>query len=101
MVQDLAWRGHHLKNGRISGGDTIITYGGCYTVDGDRFTATLTTTRHAAGQPSVFGADKIELKLAGTCTGTIASCSGTVEEAPGMVFEDTLIARGGPAASVG
>lgn len=83
----------HLKNGRISGGDTIITYGGCYAVDGDRFTATLTTRRHAAGQSSVFGTDEVELKLVGTCVGTIAFCSGMAEELAGMVFEAALIPR--------
>jgi hypothetical protein len=32
-----------LRDGKISGGDTVITYGGSYQVDGSRFTATLTT----------------------------------------------------------
>jgi hypothetical protein len=77
-----------LAKGRISGGDTVITYGGTYKVAGDRFTATLTTRRHAAGQASVFGIDEVELKLTGRSKGTIATCSGTVN---GMVFEATLI----------
>jgi len=50
----------HLRDGRISGGDTVISYGGTYEVDGDRFVATLTTRRHAAGQPSVFGIDEVD-----------------------------------------
>ncbi len=86
----------HLANGRISGGDTVITYGGSYEVDGNRFMATLTTKRHAAGQPSVFGIDEVELKLTGRLKGTIATCSGTVDEVPGMVFEATLILSQGP-----
>ena len=81
----------HLANGRISGGDTVIAYDGTYEVDGDRFMATLTTRRHAAGQPSVFGIDEVELTLTGTSKGTIATCSGAVGEVPGMVFEVTLI----------
>lgn len=51
-----------LKDGKISGGDTVITYGGTYQVDGSRFTAVLTTYRHKAGQPSVFGIDEVEIK---------------------------------------
>jgi hypothetical protein len=80
-----------LRDGKISGGDTVITYGGSYQVDGSRFTATLTTHRHAAGQPSVFGIDKVEIKLAGTAIGNFASCSGEVEQVPGMLFQATLI----------
>lgn len=80
-----------LAEGRISGGDTVISYGGAYEVAGDRFTATLTTRRHAAGQASVFGIDEVELKLTGRSNGTIATCSGTVDEVPGLTFEATLI----------
>jgi hypothetical protein len=80
-----------LAEGKISGGDTVITYGGSYEVDGDQFRATLTTKRHAAGQPSVFGVDEVELKLVGRCRGAIATCSGTLDAVPGMTFEATLI----------
>jgi hypothetical protein len=80
-----------LRDGKISGGDTVITYGGAYQVDGSQFTATLTTRRHSAGQPSVFGIDKVEIKLAGTAIGNFASCSGEVDQVPGMLFEVTLI----------
>ncbi len=81
----------HLVDGKISGGDTVITYGGSYAVDGDLFTATLTTSRHAPGQPSVFGVDEVEVQLAGRCSGAIASCSGSARQAPGLLFEVTLI----------
>lgn len=81
----------HLAKGRISGGDTVLSYGGSYEVDGDRFTAKLTTRRHAAGQLSVFGIDEVEVKLTGTSKGTIATCSGMVNEVPGLAFEATLI----------
>jgi hypothetical protein len=79
-----------LTNGRISGGDSFFTYGGSYEIDQDRFTAALTTKRHAAGPPTVFGLDEVEIKLAGKIRGTMASCAGTSEQAPGMVFEATL-----------
>jgi hypothetical protein len=81
----------HLLDGRISGGDSYITYGGSYKIDGDRFIATLTTKRHTAGQPTVFGIDEVELKLTGILKDSMAICSGSVDEVPGMVFEATLI----------
>lgn len=84
--------GHvHLSEGKISGGDAFINYGGSYEVDEDRFTATIKTKRHTAGQPTVFGIDEVELKLAGIWKDTMAICSGSVEQIPGMVFEATLI----------
>lgn len=80
----------HLANGRISGGDSIFTYSGSYEIDEDRFTAALTTRRHAAGPTTVLGTDEVEVKLVGRINGTTASCSGTAEQAPGVVFEATL-----------
>ena len=80
----------HLANGQISGGDSIFSYSGSYEVDEDRFTAALTTRRHGAGPTTVLGADEVEVKLVGKFNGTTASCSGTAEQAPGMVFEATL-----------
>jgi hypothetical protein len=80
-----------LRNGKISGGDTVISYGGSYQVDGSHFTAILTTRRHTAGQPSVFGIDEVEIKLSGTAIGNFASCSGEVEQVPGMLSRTTLI----------
>ena len=79
-----------LANGKISGGDSIFTYSGSYEVDDDRFTAALTTRRHAAGPPTVFGIDEVEVRLAGKVNGMTATCSGTAEQAPGVAFEATL-----------
>jgi len=79
-----------LANGRISGGDSFFSYGGSYEADDDRFTAVLTTRRHAAGPPTVFGLDEVEVKLAGKIKGMRASCTGIAEQAPGMSFEATL-----------
>ena len=80
----------HLADGKISGGDCFITYGGAYQVDDDRFTPTLTTKRHAAGPATVFGLDEVEVKLVGKVNGTTARCAGSAEQAPGMTFEATL-----------
>jgi hypothetical protein len=80
-----------LRDGVISGGDTIISYGGTYQVQGTRFSATLTTCRHSPGQSSVFGVDEVEVKLVGTAATNFASCSGEVVQVPGMVFHATLM----------
>jgi hypothetical protein len=80
-----------LKEGNISGSDAFISYGGSYHVDGDRFTARLTTRRHTEGQPSVFGIDEVDILLNGTAAGNYATCSGELEQVPGIVFEVTLI----------
>ena len=79
-----------LANGRISGGDSFFSYGGSYEADDDRFTAVLTTRRHAAGPPTVFGLDEVEVKLTGKIKGMRASCTGIATQAPGMPFEATL-----------
>lgn len=80
----------YLLNGRISGGDSIFTYSGSYQVDDDRFTAALTTKRHAAGPPTLFGIDEVDVRLAGRFNGITAWCSGTAEQVPGLAFEATL-----------
>ena len=80
----------HLANGTISGGDCTFAYSGSYQVDDDRITATLTTRRHTAGSPTVFGIDEVDVKLTGRVNGMMASCSGTAEQAPGVLFEATL-----------
>jgi hypothetical protein len=90
----------HLANGKISGGDCFITYGGAYQIDDDRFTATLTTKRHAAGPPTVFGLDEVEVKLVGKVNGTTACCAGSAEQAPGMTFEATLFFGEHPSSEV-
>ena len=82
----------HLAEGRISGSDSFFTYGGSYQFDDDqRFTAVLTTRRHAEGPSTVFGFDEVEVSLAGVCSGVMATCSGTAREAPDVTFEVTLI----------
>ena len=82
----------NLADGRISGGDCFFTYGGSYQVDGDHFTAAMTTTRHAAGPSTLFGVDEVVVEVAGQFKGRMASCSGTAKQAPGLPFEATLIA---------
>jgi hypothetical protein len=79
-----------LASGRISGGDSFFAYSGSYQSDGDRFTAVLTTQRHTAGPPTVFGLDEVEIRLEGKIRGMTAACTGAAEQAPGVTFEATL-----------
>jgi hypothetical protein len=45
----------------------------------------------AARRPAVtFGIDEVDVKITGRFNGMMASCSGTAEQAPGVVFEATL-----------
>jgi hypothetical protein len=81
----------YLANGEITGGDGVLSYSGWYKVEEDRFTAVVTTRRHTAGQPSVFGIDEVELRLAGKSAGVTASCTGTAAQAPDLPFQATLI----------
>jgi hypothetical protein len=80
----------HLADGTISGGDSFFHYNGSYQVEGDHFTATLTTKRFADGPTTVFGLDEVELKLTGTLNGTIARCAGTSMQVPDLPFEAML-----------
>ena len=81
----------HVADGKIWGRDSIMTYSGHCEVDGDRFTATITTKKHTEGH-TVFGSDdELQLKLEGTCPGKIARYVGTAEQFPGVLLEGTLI----------
>jgi T3SS negative regulator,GrlR len=80
-----------LNGGKMIGGDTVISYTGSYVEEGDAFTASIKTERHTQGQPSVFGIDEIDLTLTGKSSPTIATCTGTAEQAPGLTFEATLV----------
>jgi hypothetical protein len=80
-----------LADGGISGGDSFFNYSGSYEVQDDRFTATLTIKRSADGPtPTVFGLDEVEVRIAGMLKGTLACCTGSSEQAPGVPFEATL-----------
>ena len=97
-----------LANGTITGGDSVLTYSGSYQVDQDRFTTVVSTKRHAAGQPSLFGIDEVPIEVAGKSTGTTACCTGAAKQAPELAFQATLIrvqtpslASSGPARNSG
>lgn len=80
-----------LNDGKITGGDGGLAYTGTYFQNGDRFSAVITTSRRAPGQPSIFGIDNVDLTLTGTSAPTTASCTGTAKQAPDLTFEATLV----------
>jgi len=81
----------HVADGKIWGRDSIMTYSGTCAVDGDKFTATLTTKRHTEGHTVFGGNDELTLNLEGTCPGKIARYTATTEQFPGMLLEGTLM----------
>src|SRR4051812_16661975 len=82
----------HVADGQIWGRDSLMTYHGSCTVDGDRFTAIVSTKRHTDGRATVFGVgDELTLAIEGTCPGKIATYTATAEQVPGMILHGTLI----------
>jgi hypothetical protein len=82
-------------DGKLSGGDTIMSYTGHWRTDGEQFEATLFATRHSPG-PGAFGeVDLLDLTLTGRSNGGVtASCKGTAKQAPGLTLEATLVRMG-------
>lgn len=82
----------HLADGQIWGCDSLMTYHGSCQVDGDRFTALVSTRRHTDGRATIFGVDdELTLQIEGSCFGRIVTYKATAEQAPGVVLEGTLI----------
>jgi len=81
--------------GKLTGGDTTYSYDGNWTQDADRFRATMTARRFAAGPPGVFGLDEIDIVVTGRSDeGAPASCTGFAKQAPGLKLEVELIRMG-------
>ena len=82
----------HVADGQIWGSDSLMTYHGSCKVDGDRFTAIVSTKRHTEGRVTVFGVyDELTLEIEGTCPGKIATYTATAGQAGGVVLQGTLI----------
>ena len=82
----------HVADGQIWGRDSLMTYHGSCKIDGDRFTATVSTKRHTAGRDTVFGTyDDLTLDIEGTCPDKIATYTATAGQARGVVLQGTLI----------
>ena len=69
-----------------------FNYTGHWRTDGEQFEATVFTARHSPGQPSVFGADDLDISLTGRSNGGVtASCKGSAKQAPGLTLDATLV----------
>jgi hypothetical protein len=80
-----------IAAGKMSGRDTVIEYSGCYSQDGDRFTARISTRRHAPGQPAMLGLDELDIEFEGTSKTTTANCVGRVLQCPHIPLEVVLV----------
>ena len=81
----------HVADGRLWGSDAIMLYSGTYEVDGEHFSAVLTTRRHSEGHATVFGTDDLVVRLEGAFNGAIATCTGRADAVPDLAFEVTLM----------
>lgn len=82
----------HLADGEIWGRDSLMTYQGRCRVEGDRFTATVSTRRHTEGRAGVFGVyDELVLENEGRSAGKVATYTAITAQVPGMVLHGTLI----------
>ncbi|WP_298879166.1 hypothetical protein [uncultured Bradyrhizobium sp.] len=90
----------HVADGQIWGRDSLMTYHGFCQLDGDRFTATVSTKRHTDGRDTVFGVyDELTLEIEGMCPGKIATYTATSGQARGVVLQGTLILTEQPVAA--
>lgn len=79
-------------DGKLSGGDSTFSYDGSWTLEGERFRATLSAKRTVPGPPGVFGLDEVDLVVVGQFDGgTSVSCTGFAKQAPGLKLEVMLI----------
>jgi hypothetical protein len=80
------------RNGELSGGDETFAYTGHWEQDGDRFKATISSTRIAPGFSGVFGKDQVDISVIGSSRGGVtASCTGFAKQAPDLGLEVTLV----------
>lgn len=80
-----------LNAGRLTGGDTIISYFGTYSQDGDRFTASIRTERHSSGHAALFGHDNVDISVTGTSKDSTGAGTGHVKQLPGAIFQVVLV----------
>jgi hypothetical protein len=79
-----------LANGQLRGGDTALVYSGTFKQDGDSFSGSVATSRHAQGLPSVFGIDVVSISLSGKSSGNSATLTGTATQVPGLTLQAVL-----------
>ncbi|HUQ94167.1 MAG TPA: GrlR family regulatory protein [Bryobacteraceae bacterium] len=81
-----------LEDGILRGGDCLMYYLGLYSMDGERITADVTLGTHTEepGETSVFGLDRVHIRLEGKVTGDSAVLSGTSRAAPAVPLQAML-----------
>ncbi|MDB5502988.1 MAG: hypothetical protein JWR89_2890 [Tardiphaga sp.] len=80
-----------IADQRLIGRDTVIEYSGSFIQNGNRFTAKVSTRRHAPGQPSILGIDELDFEFAGTSSRITAACSGRILQMPDVPLEVVLL----------
>jgi len=80
-----------LRNGHIAGGDKLVTYTGTYIEDGDQFSVSIKTRRHAPGRLPLFQIDELDIELRGDSSRQIVTASGRVAQVPDTPFDVILI----------
>ncbi len=80
-----------LRNGHIVGGDKLVSYAGTYTENGDQFSVSIQTKRHAPGRLPLFQIDELDIELRGDSSGQIITASGSVKQVPDTPFDVILI----------
>jgi len=82
----------HLMGGRLWGGDAGLFYIGKYQVAGEKLDAEVVTNRHTQipGLVSVFGIDRVHIRLKGEVRNDTIQAIGTAVEAPGIQFRAEL-----------
>lgn len=81
-----------VREGRLTGGDSVMYYTGEYTIAQGGIDARLVADTHSVmpGIMSVLGLPKARLHLKGVAEGQSAHLSGTSPDHPGLSFEATL-----------
>ncbi|WP_428029542.1 GrlR family regulatory protein [Ancylobacter sp.] len=79
-----------LREGTIEGGDSALFYKGTYSLNGNQFTATVSTGRHTHGLDSVFGKDNVTINLHGEVSAGHLRLQGSAPAAPGVPFTAEL-----------
>lgn len=86
----------HVADGKIWGGDSIMSYSGTCEVDGDRFSAIVTLKRHTEGHATVFGADDITLSLRERAPTGLRAISGRQNRCPACCLRVRLFEAKNP-----
>lgn len=80
-----------LTDGRVIGGDAMVSYAGTMIQTGDDFVVSIKTKRCAPGRLPLFQIDELDIELTGTSVGPIAHASGSVKQVPDTFFDVILL----------